>query len=44
MTLGDQIAVYVDVLLKLVDLDHVYSAVDALIARDSASRWWGIEQ
>ena len=42
MTLGDQISIYVDVLVGLVGLDHVFGAVDALIARDSAERWFDI--
>ena len=43
MTLADQIEAYVDVLLGLVDMRDLYQAVDALVARDAASRWWAEE-
>lgn len=43
MTVGDQITAYVDALIGLVDLDHLYGAVDALIARDSSVRWFDID-
>lgn len=40
MSVADTIEAYVDVLLRLVPMVDLFPAVDALIARDAASRWW----
>jgi hypothetical protein len=43
MTLADHIEAYVVALLGLVDGSDMFGAVDALVARDAASRWWAEE-
>lgn len=44
MSLADHIEIYVDVLVRVVGPFDIYGAVHALIARDSASRWWELDQ
>jgi hypothetical protein len=40
VTIGDQVVAYVDALMGVVSMEDLFEAVDALIARDNATRWW----
>lgn len=42
MTIGDLVEAYVWALCDHVDNCDLFAAVDALLARDAASRWWEV--
>lgn len=44
MTIGDLVEWYVWALADHVDAVDLFSAVDALLARDAVSRWWEVTQ
>jgi hypothetical protein len=43
MSLGFLIEAYVDVLTLHVSINDIFGAVEALMARDAANRWWETE-